>query len=369
MERGRPFYQWGSFRRPRPGGRSPSAPDDRDHRTENFHVDDRSSGCKRQTAGTPDLTATFPTPSANRRRSTTEMSGAIRPDRSNPKKDSPGPRIAPLQFWPRMPVFTATTAAYSCPMSTKSRAAWVMLLLACGGGCAGGASSGSTSTASPVSVTGLFDTTVLPCAAGYEHANICCQGAPYKATVCTEDLTHPFGVCGKGQFAYPDPDACCVLDGTTACLQPSAVAQTADAGQQASCQNPCSPGAYPPRPLLARSHPMALFATSGSACQPNRARLCVRGCAPALPHPIAPPHAPPVGPSPRMGRSTSAARPTPAGRRSVSLRRGGLAGSTAAAAVHTATAARVRNSSTTATATSCSAVPLRRPPAAVCSTG
>jgi hypothetical protein len=159
-----------------------------------------------------------------------------------------------------MPVFTATAAVYSSSMSTTWRAVWGMLLLACGGGCAGGGSSGSTSTASPVSVTGLFETTVLACAAGYEHANICCQGAPYKATVCTEDLTHPFGVCGKGQFAYPDPNACCLLDGTTACLQPSAVAPTADAGQQASCLNPCSPGAYPPPP------PAGALSSGGALC-------------------------------------------------------------------------------------------------------
>ena len=30
----------------------------------------------------------------------------------------------------------------------------------------------------PVSVTQLMGKQVLPCAAGYEHPNICCQGAP-----------------------------------------------------------------------------------------------------------------------------------------------------------------------------------------------
>ena len=111
---------------------------------------------------------------------------------------------------------------------------------------AAGDSSVSTRNAVPVSVSNLFGAAVAPCPSGFEHANICCQGAPYKATVCDEDLTHPFAVCETGQYAYPDPNACCSLDDRTACVQPSIDGSTADAGQAGSCQNPCAPGAYPP---------------------------------------------------------------------------------------------------------------------------
>jgi hypothetical protein len=110
------------------------------------------------------------------------------------------------------------------------------------GGTLSTAGSSSGATASPVDVHQLYGTEVLPCAAGYEHPNICCLGAPYKATVCTEDLTHPFGVCEPGQTAFPDPNACCVLDSKTPCLQPSGVDPT---GQRANCANPCWPGGYP----------------------------------------------------------------------------------------------------------------------------
>ena len=37
----------------------------------------------------------------------------------------------------------------------------------------------------PVSASDLYRTEVPPCAAGYAHPSICCQGAPYEATVCT----------------------------------------------------------------------------------------------------------------------------------------------------------------------------------------
>src|SRR5664280_2459225 len=117
------------------------------------------------------------------------------------------------------------------------------------GPCTGG-TGGAPNAATPVSVTQLMGKEVLPCAAGYEHPNICCQGAPYQATTCTEDLTRPFDVCEAEQLAYPDPNTCCSLDNKTACMQPSGVDSTADAGQGSNCQNPCSPGAYPPPPFL-----------------------------------------------------------------------------------------------------------------------
>jgi len=121
-----------------------------------------------------------------------------------------------------------------------------------GGANAGATAGGVTGNAVPVSVAPLFDVAVAPCALGYAHPNICCQGAPYRATVCNEDLTRPFGVCETGQYAYPDRNACCSLDNRTACVPPSGVDLTPDAGQQSGCQNPCYPGAYPP-PELANS--------------------------------------------------------------------------------------------------------------------
>ncbi len=116
------------------------------------------------------------------------------------------------------------------------------------GACAGG--TGAAPNATPVPVTQLTGKEVLPCADGYAHPNICCRGAPYRATTCTENVTHPFDVCEPEQLAYPDPSVCCSLDNKTTCLQPSGANATADAGQASSCQNPCSPGAYPPPPFL-----------------------------------------------------------------------------------------------------------------------
>jgi hypothetical protein len=115
--------------------------------------------------------------------------------------------------------------------------------------CAGG-TGGAPSAATPVSVTQLMGRAVPSCAAGYAHPSICCQGAPYRATTCTEDATRPFDVCGPEQLAYPDANLCCSLDNKTICVQPSGVDSTADAGQSSTCHNPCRPGAYPPPPFL-----------------------------------------------------------------------------------------------------------------------
>ena len=117
------------------------------------------------------------------------------------------------------------------------------------GACADG-TGGTPSTTRVVSLTELAGKEVLPCAAGYAHPNICCQGAPYSATTCAEDLTHPFDICKPEQLAYPDPNACCSLDNRTSCVQPSVANVTTDAGQASNCQNPCSIGAYPPPPFF-----------------------------------------------------------------------------------------------------------------------
>ena len=124
------------------------------------------------------------------------------------------------------------------------RAGWLATMGLLWAGCTGNDSSGA-GTKVPVSVMPLFGTTVPPCVAGYEHPNICCKGAPYKATVCTEDIARPFDNCETGQFAYPDATACCSLDDKTACTPPSNTDSTPDGGPQAGCENPCLPGAYP----------------------------------------------------------------------------------------------------------------------------
>ena len=116
------------------------------------------------------------------------------------------------------------------------------------GACAGG--TGGAPNGTPVPVAQLTGKEVLPCADGYAHPNICCRGAPYLATTCTEDLTRPFDDCQAEQLAYPNPNVCCSLDNKTTCLQPSGANATADAGQASNCRNPCSPGAYPPPPFL-----------------------------------------------------------------------------------------------------------------------
>jgi hypothetical protein len=133
-----------------------------------------------------------------------------------------------------------------------------LVLLGCGvasrafaeiGSCRRG-TGGAPGTAVPVSASQLMGTTVSPCASGYAHPSICCQGAPDRATTCTEDVTHPFDVCGTEQLAYPDSSVCCSLGQKTACVQPSGVDANADAGLPSPCLNPCYPGAYPPPPFL-----------------------------------------------------------------------------------------------------------------------
>ena len=96
----------------------------------------------------------------------------------------------------------------------------------------------------PVDVRPMYGASVPACAAGYEHPNICCRGAAYEATTCTEDPKNPFGPCPSGQFAYPDPKACCDLNSADKCVA-GAIADVADAGDSNSCINPCAPGAYP----------------------------------------------------------------------------------------------------------------------------
>ncbi|MGC4118891.1 MAG: hypothetical protein QM765_30865 [Myxococcales bacterium] len=107
-------------------------------------------------------------------------------------------------------------------------------------GCTSGGSTVDTSKA--VDVRSLYGAEVQPCAAGHAHPNVCCLGAPYKATVCSEDLAHPFDACDPGAMAYPDPEACCALDGERPCLQPAGVDPAAVRG---NCVNPCRPGGYP----------------------------------------------------------------------------------------------------------------------------
>ncbi len=147
------------------------------------------------------------------------------------------------------------------------------------GGALGG---GAISAAISVSASILYDTQVPPCFAGYEHPNICCQGGPDQATICAEDLTHPFGLCEKGQFAYPDVSACCSLDNKAACLQPSSVEPTADAGQQAACTNPCYPGTYPLPESVSSANDSFCCIGSGQAvsCMSKAGHCESTGCSP-----------------------------------------------------------------------------------------
>lgn len=114
------------------------------------------------------------------------------------------------------------------------------------GPCAGGT---GVADGVSVSVDSFAGTAVAPCASGYAHPSICCQGIPNQPTTCTEDVTHPFDVCGAEEMAYPDSSICCSLDSLTACLQPSGGQSEVDAGLPFPCVNPCDPGAYPPPPF------------------------------------------------------------------------------------------------------------------------
>ena len=95
-----------------------------------------------------------------------------------------------------------------------------------------------------VDVSQLFNVNVPACSSGYEHPNICCLGAPYVATFCTEDVKHPFDICGSGQFTYPDPNTCCSIADEADCAK-APLADAADSGVQNNCTTPCAPGAYP----------------------------------------------------------------------------------------------------------------------------
>jgi len=133
----------------------------------------------------------------------------------------------------------------------------------------------SASDTVSLSITSLLAAVVTPCAAGYAHPNICCRGAPYEATTCTKDSTHPFDVCATGLYAYPDPSACCLLADKNACTGPSGDASAMPESQGASCQNPCAPGAYPPSKIsispagVAVDDMLCCFGT-GLACEPKQ---------------------------------------------------------------------------------------------------
>jgi hypothetical protein len=118
-----------------------------------------------------------------------------------------------------------------------------------GAGACAGSTGGASGSSTPVDVTQLMGKEVPACAPGYAHPDICCQGAPYRATTCTEDLMRPFDGCGAEELVYPDPKTCCSLANKTTCER-AAPDPAADAGQRSSCQNPCYPGAYPPPPPL-----------------------------------------------------------------------------------------------------------------------
>lgn len=88
---------------------------------------------------------------------------------------------------------------------------------------------------------------VVACASGYAHPNVCCQAGPTEATVCTEVPSDPFSACDPHlALTFPDPRNCCPLDGEGSCLDVATDAATPTT--PVSCESSCVVGQFPPPP-------------------------------------------------------------------------------------------------------------------------
>jgi len=131
----------------------------------------------------------------------------------------------------------------------------------------------------PVPVAQLTGKEVLPCADGYAHPNICCRGAPYLATTCTEDLTRPFDDCQAEQLAVSQPKRLLFArqqDNLPAAFR---AMRPLMPGKHPTAVTLCSPGAYPPPPFLDGHLVLEPEYCSAGRCRqdpppPPRAHLC-----------------------------------------------------------------------------------------------
>ena len=114
--------------------------------------------------------------------------------------------------------------------------------------CSGKVSNGKvSSTSQPVSV-GDVSGTASPCPSGAAHPNVCCEAGPNQAASCLVYPNAPFTQCASGMTTYPDPRACCPLDGNGQCAvpPPQTLPSDAGAGSGGTCAYPCPVGWYSP---------------------------------------------------------------------------------------------------------------------------
>jgi len=119
-------------------------------------------------------------------------------------------------------------------------AAGTALLSACSGHDLSIGSNGATPQA--VEVTAVSGT-VVACAPGYAHPNVCCVAGPTASASCEVYPTEPFQQCKTGAQTLPDPWTCCPIDPSTgACVAPppddggTAVGVGAGSGCTYACQ-------------------------------------------------------------------------------------------------------------------------------------
>jgi len=119
-----------------------------------------------------------------------------------------------------------------------------VLIAACSGKVHNGTVS---STSQPVSIGDVSGTASL-CPGGSAHPNVCCDAGPSQAASCVVYPNAPFTQCAGGMTTYPDPRACCPLDGNGQCASPppQSFPSDAGAGPGGSCVYPCPVGWYSP---------------------------------------------------------------------------------------------------------------------------
>jgi len=87
----------------------------------------------------------------------------------------------------------------------------------------------------------LVDGNISACPAGSAHPNVCCSPVQ-PGPECVEFPDAPFFPCEATvpQIIYPDPRACCPLDGSGGCT--ATPPSEADGGSDGLCYEPCGPG-------------------------------------------------------------------------------------------------------------------------------
>ncbi len=148
-----------------------------------------------------------------------------------------------------------------------------LVLLGCGyvaAACNGHVSLGSTGdTLGPVATSTAQAETVassmITCASGSAHPNICCEAGESTATACGTWDEEPFRKCETGWTTYPDLTKCCDLKDPASCTTTSA--GPSSGGATSAPSNPSSPTTGPSGGTTTPASPPAYGC--GFACPPG----------------------------------------------------------------------------------------------------